>query len=113
MRPHELRFDLIEAHRRGIDDARAGRAVNEKLRRHERAGVETDRTARQQLAPAHRDEIGGAGACADEMHGHGAARSVFPRWKELSRHFSMKAVSVISTAFTPFAELANQRSQRP
>jgi len=47
------------------------------------------------------------------VHFIGAGRSVFPRWKELSRHFSMKAVSVISTAFTPFAELANQRSQRP
>ena len=37
---------------------------------HQRAGVEADRTARQQVAPAQGDEVGRAGAGADEMDGH-------------------------------------------
>src|SRR5687768_13671450 len=38
---------------------------------HDGAGVEADRAVRDEVAPAHGDEIGGAGPGADEMHNHG------------------------------------------
>ncbi len=76
---HELRLDLVEVERCGVDDAGAGRAQREKLRRHDRAGIEADRAARDEVAPAHGDEIGRAGAGADEMHGHGATPAVGER----------------------------------
>ena len=62
--------DLVERHRRGVDDARARRAMLEQRPRHERAGIEADRAARDQVAAAHGDEIGRAGAGADEVDGH-------------------------------------------
>ena len=70
MRRDEFRDDLVEIHRRRVDDARAGRAMAQQRLGHQRARIETDRTARQQIAPAQRDEIGRAGAGADEMNGH-------------------------------------------
>ena len=79
MRGDELGFDLVERHRRGIDDPRAGRTMGEQLRRHDRAGVETDRAAREQVASAHGDEVGRARSGADEMHGHGARSGVGER----------------------------------
>ncbi len=48
----------------------------EQLARHDRAGIKADRTARDQIAAAHGDEVGGARSGADEMHGHGAAPEV-------------------------------------
>ena len=68
---HELGHDLIEAHGRGVDDARARGTEGEHVRLHERAGIEADRAAREEVAAAQREEVGGAGAGADEMHGHG------------------------------------------
>ena len=73
VRGDELRLDLVERHRRGVDDPRAGRAIGQQLLRHERAGVEADRAARDQIAAAHGDEVGRARPRADEMHGHGAS----------------------------------------
>ena len=47
--------------------------MRQHARRHQRARIEADRAARDQVAPAQRDEIGRAGPGADEMHGHGVA----------------------------------------
>ncbi len=46
-------------------------AMGEHARGHERARIKADRRARDEITPAQRQEIGGAGAGADEMHGHG------------------------------------------
>ena len=73
VRRDKLRLDLVERHRRGVDDARARRAMGEQFLRHDRAGIETDRAARDEVAPAHRDQIGCARPGADEMYGHGAS----------------------------------------
>ena len=40
---------------------------------HQRAGIEADRAARDEVGAAKREEVRRAGAGADEMHGHGAA----------------------------------------
>ena len=52
MRRHEFGLDLIKRERRGIDDARGLRAISQKLARNDGAGIETDRTARDQVTPA-------------------------------------------------------------
>src|SRR2546429_9801321 len=70
MRGRNLRYDLIERHWRGVDDSRAGGAMREHLLWHQRAGIKTDRTGRDEIAPAQGQEIGRAGSGADEMHGH-------------------------------------------
>src|SRR5215468_7701012 len=62
--------DLVQRQRRGVDDARARRAVLEELLRHQRAGIEADRTATDQVAPAHRYQIDGARPGTYEMHCH-------------------------------------------
>src|SRR6516165_11727838 len=68
-----LGLDLIERQRRSVDDARIFRAELREISRHDRAGIEADRATRDQLAPTHGDEVGCAGAGADEMYGHCAA----------------------------------------
>src|SRR4029077_689419 len=68
---HELGFDLIEIHGRGIHDARAGGTMGQQLGRYDRSGVEAYRTAGEEVAPANGDKIGRAWARPDEMHGHG------------------------------------------
>ncbi len=67
----ELGHDLLEAHGRGVDDAGARGTESEHGRMHERAGIEADRAAREEIAAAQREKVGRAGAGADEMHGHG------------------------------------------
>src|SRR6516164_2849164 len=69
----KLGLDLIERQRRSVDDARILRAELHEIPRHDRAGIEADRATRDQLAPTHSDEVGCAGAGADEMYGHCAA----------------------------------------
>src|SRR5271166_3821152 len=64
------RDDPVETERGGVDDRRAGRAMIEQGLRDERAGIEADGAPGDQIAPAHRDEVGRAGPRADEMHGH-------------------------------------------
>jgi hypothetical protein len=54
-------LDLVERHRRGVDKTGILRAPVEHLARHDRAGIEADRAAREQIAPAHGDEIGAPG----------------------------------------------------
>ena len=68
----ELGIDLVERQRRRINDARACRAIGEQRGRHDRAGIEADRTARDEVAAAHGDQIRRARPGADEMHGHDA-----------------------------------------
>ena len=69
----DLGDDLVERHGGGVDDAGAcGRGLHDLLR-HQRAGIEADRAGLDELQPAHRDEVGCAGAGADEMDGHSAA----------------------------------------
>src|SRR5215470_14138279 len=44
--------------------------MREQFSRNNRARIQACLTARDQLAPTHGNEIGGAGTCTDEMHGH-------------------------------------------
>ena len=71
MRRLELGDDLIEAHRRRVDDARPCGAQRKDLLVHQRAGIETDRAAGDEVRAAEREQVWRAGAGADEMHGHG------------------------------------------
>ena len=64
------RHDPVEIERRGVDDGRARRAMIEQRLRHERAGVEADGAAGDEVAPAQSDQVGRARSRADEMHGH-------------------------------------------
>ena len=64
------RNDRVEIERRGVDDPRVRRAMIEQGARDQRAGIETDGSARDEIAPAHCDEIGSARPGADEVHGH-------------------------------------------
>src|SRR6476646_6378832 len=70
IRRHEFSLDLVERQRRGIDDARACRAIVEQGARHDRAGIEADRAIRDEVAAAERDEVRSARPCAYEMYGH-------------------------------------------
>src|SRR5258708_36082992 len=47
--------------------------MTEQFARHDGAGVEAGRTARDEIAAAHRDQVGRARPGADEVYGHGAA----------------------------------------
>ena len=71
----EFGGDGIEVERRGVDHARAGRAECHDLARHQRAREQAHRTARHQILAAHGDQVGCAGAGADEVDGHGAMSS--------------------------------------
>ena len=72
MRPHVLGGDGVEVEGRGVDEARAGRAPGQHLRRHDGAGIEADGTAFDERTAPHRDEVGSTGTCSDEMDRHGA-----------------------------------------
>src|SRR5262245_63579352 len=67
----ELGDDLIEAHRRGVDDTRPFGAEREDLLVHQRPCIEADRAAADEMSAAERQQVRRAGAGADEMHGHG------------------------------------------
>lgn len=62
--------DFFEAHRRRVDDARAGRTPAEHRRVDQRSRVEADRAGADQVAAANGDEVGSAGTGADEVDGH-------------------------------------------
>ena len=73
VRGDELGLDLVERQRRGVDDARARRAMRQQLAaarssRH-RGRPGSARSGRGRAG----DQVGRAGPGADEMHGHGAA----------------------------------------
>src|SRR4051794_28869752 len=71
MRLYELRLDLIERHRRGVHNPGADGAMRQQFRRHDRAGIEADWTARQQIAPAHGYQISSPRTGANEINRHG------------------------------------------
>ena len=69
--PDIFGLDFIERHWRGVDEARTGRTPIQHGTRHDGAGVKANVAAGKQVASTHGDEIGSAGAGADEMNGHG------------------------------------------
>src|SRR5215470_510600 len=73
MRLYKLCLDFIERQRCGVDNAGIVRTLRKQFARHDRAGIEADRTARDQVPPAHRDEVRRARPRSDEMHRHGGA----------------------------------------
>src|SRR5579871_2434947 len=73
MRPDEFRLDFVKRQRRRIDDAGIGGTLRQQLRWHDRACIETDRTTRDQVPPAYRDEVRRTRPRPNEMHRHGAA----------------------------------------
>src|SRR5260370_26300949 len=73
---HQLRLDLVERHRGGVEQTRPSRTMRQQFARHDRARIEADRAARDEIAPAQRDEVGRARSGTDEMHRHGAAPEV-------------------------------------
>src|SRR5688500_11888022 len=70
VRLHVFGGDGVEVERRRVDDPRAGRAPGQDLRRHDGAGIKADRAALDERTAANGDEVGGAGACSDEMDSH-------------------------------------------
>ena len=66
----DLGDDLIEMHRRGVADQRAGGRGGDDFGGDERAGIEADRAALDEALAAQGDEVGRAGAGADEVDGH-------------------------------------------
>ena len=68
--------DVLQRERRGVNHARSGRCGLHDLLRHQRTCIEADWTGLDELQAAHRDEVGCAGAGADEMNGH-SANSLF------------------------------------
>ena len=66
----DLGDDLVERERGRIDHARAARCGCDQLARNERARVKADRTARDEGAAAHGDEIGSTRPRPDEVHRH-------------------------------------------
>ena len=66
----DLPDDLVEAHRRGIDDLRPRLTVGKDGAMHQRSGVEAHRTAAQQFAAPEGDQVRRARSGADEMDRH-------------------------------------------
>jgi hypothetical protein len=69
-RSHDLGDNLIKRHGRRINDARRVRAVAEQSLRHQGTGIEADRATSDQIAPPHRDKVGGARSGSDKMNCH-------------------------------------------
>src|SRR5262245_64035895 len=67
---HAFGFDVVERQRRGVDQSSPGRTISQQLRRHDGAGIETDRAAPEQVASPDRNKVGGARTGADEMDAH-------------------------------------------
>src|SRR5262252_1138713 len=76
MRLYKLCLDFIERQRCGVDNAGIARTLRKQFAWHDRAGIEADRTARDQVPPAHRDEVRRTRPRSDEMHRHGGGASV-------------------------------------
>ena len=73
----DLRDDLIQRHGGRIDHACALGCGFHDLLRHKRARIEADGAGLDDLQAPHGDEVGCAGAGADEMDGHSAASLFF------------------------------------
>src|ERR1700731_4127704 len=72
----EFSGDSVEVERGSVNHPRAGRAERDDLARHQRSCEQAHRTARHQILAAHGDQIGRAGAGANEMDGHAAVSSM-------------------------------------
>ncbi len=74
---HDLGDDRGQIQGCGVDHARrpirVAPGLGDHLGRHQRAGIEHDRAGPDQAQAAQRDQIGGARAGADEVHGHAEA----------------------------------------
>ncbi len=68
--PYALGDDLVQVELRGVDQAGVRRALGQQFARHEAARVQADGGGGQGPGTAHRDQVGGAGARTDEVHGH-------------------------------------------
>ena len=73
----DLGDDLIEMHRRRVQNARRFRRLGDDRLRHQRTGIQADRAGLDQPQAAHGDEIRIARPGADEMNGHAAPFSSF------------------------------------
>eukprot|EP01034_Spumella_vulgaris_P031120 gene31120-38457_t len=71
MRSANLANDLLQRQRRRVDDAGPGRAMRQHALRHQRARVQAHRAGGNQVAPAQGQQVGGAGAGANEVNSHG------------------------------------------
>ena len=88
---HEFGLDLVEAHGRGVQDARS-RPGNAAAALAAPASRHRGRPARgKEFEPAQRDEVGGAGAGADEMHGHGRPATLAVALRPTKRGMSSRA----------------------
>src|ERR1700730_12911410 len=72
----EFSGDGVEVERRGVDHPCFGRAERDDLARDQRSREQAHWTARYEIVAAHGDQIGCAGAGANEMDGHGAVSSM-------------------------------------
>ena len=66
----DFRDDLIQAHRGGVDDFCAGRAMRQQRLGHQRASIKADRASGDQVAAAQGDKVGGTRSGPNEMNGH-------------------------------------------
>src|SRR3954451_23294869 len=107
MRGRDFRHDVVERQRRGVDDPRARRAMRQNLARYQRAGIEADRTGRDEVAAAQGQEIGGGRPGADEMHRHGpsppAIAAVAVRSCDTTRELTSRALRPAATSATASA----------
>ncbi len=67
----DLVDDLVQGQRAGVDDSGVRRAERQQVLGHDRPGVQADRAAAEQPLATHGDQVGRAGAGADEVDGHG------------------------------------------
>ena len=108
VRGADLPDDLVEAHRRGIDDSRPRRAVGEDAAMHQRSRVEADRAAAQQFAASKGDQVRRARSGADEMDGHA------PSPRATAQVTPPRAIRVsTSVAFRPAAARAAASETAP
>src|SRR3984893_4024731 len=90
IRAQKFAADLIEAHRRRIDDAGALGTMYEQRPGHERAGEEANGRTGDEIAAAQSIKIGGARPRAAEVNGHG---SFLPAIAQLASPSLMRATS--------------------
>ena len=72
---HNLGDYTVETHGRGVDDPRTVRTVLQHFLRDQGPGVKADRRGCNQIPTPQRKKVGRAGACADEVNGHGSGLS--------------------------------------
>lgn len=68
--PHQLGGDLVDVQQGRVHEPGVRRAFGEQFTGDQAARVQADRTGGEDAGAAHRDQVGGAGTRADEVHGH-------------------------------------------